>query len=678
MYASNDELWERFAPLLRQVEKPSRYVGQEFGAVEPADKPDADYHAVLIYPDTYEIGQANQAIAILYDALNADARIYCERAYLPWVDMIAAMRERSLPLASLESFTPLAAFDFVGITLPHEMAATNVLEVLDLGGIPLRAEARGQDDPLVFGGGPCAYNPEPYAPFFDAIFVGEGEEVDLEVALLHRDLKAQGATRRQMLHAFAQVRGVYVPSLYEEEVHEVLVPAATAGAEAQLQRYTTVHPACDGVPAVVEKRVIQDFEGTEALVRQVVPYCELVHDRLAIEVLRGCNRGCRFCQAGMMYRPVRERSADSIVAATMEGLACTGYDEVSLTSLSSTDHSTIAEQLRRLNRRFAGTGRSVSIPSQRVDAFGTQLSGLVAGEKKPSLTLAPEAGTQRMRDVINKGVGEEDLFEAIRLAFENGWQRMKLYFMIGLPGETDEDVAGIGDLCRRAYWVAKDAVPDQARARTTVRLSASVALFIPKACTPFQWVGQIGPEQLAHRIEVLKSSFPKKGVDLHWHDSATSYVEAVLARGGRECADLVQEAWRRGARFDAWSDQFCWEAWREAGEAVGIPVQACATRTYAEDAPLPWDHISCGVRKGFLLREWHKAQAGEVTPDCSFGRCSGCGVCTDLLVCNSLEGERVASAAEARRVQLAQGTAPAPDAARIARLRAAREGRAGR
>lgn len=663
MYSVNDALWERFAPLVKRAEKPSRYLGQEFGAVEPDTKPDANYHAVFIYPDTYEIGQANQAIAILYDCLNACPEIYCERAFLPWVDMIAAMREQGLPLASLETFTPLSEFDFVGITLPHEMAASNVLETLDLGGIPLHASERGEGDPIVFGGGPCAYNPEPYAPFFDAFFIGEGEEVDLEAALLHREMRDAHVSRADILRALAQLEGVYVPSLYREVEHAGDGP-----------RYVTVEPIDDGVPAVVRKCVIQDFDALKALPDPIVPYSELVHDRLAVEILRGCNRGCRFCQAGMIYRPVRERGADTVIAATMAGLACTGYDEVSLTSLSSTDHSRITEMLRRLNRRFQGTGRGVSLPSQRVDAFGTELAGLVAGEKKPSLTLAPEAGTQRMRDIINKGVTEEDLMAAIEHAFSNGWQRMKLYFMIGLPGETDDDVAGIGELCRKAYWAAKEAVPKDMRAKTTVKLSASVALFVPKPVTPFQWCGQIPFDDIAHRIEVLKASFPKKGIDLHWHDSATSYVEAALARGGRECAEIIEGAWRRGARFDAWSDQFDWDAWREAGEATGLPILDLATRSYALDAPLPWDHISSGVRKSFLAREWERSQEGVTTPDCSFGRCSACGVCTDLLVYNDICAPRVASDAEARRMELAQNTVPMPTADTIERIRTKRGG----
>ena len=588
-------MWERFAPLVKRVEKPSRYLGQEWGSIDVASKTGADYHAVLMYPDTYEIGQANQAIAILYDALNADGRILCERAYLPWIDMSVAMRELDLPLCSLETYTPLSEFDFIGITLPHELAATNICELLDLGGIPLHASERGEDDPLVFAGGPCAYNPEPFAPFFDAVFIGEGECADLEVALRHREMKASGATREEILRELASFEGVYVPSLYEEQWHDMGAAGGIAGAHfsepaqqtgnpdapfaqgsqnvalseargaeskdltqlpntrggsfdsgltpcAQDDRhvetpahqpngYITVVPADASVPAVVTKRVMGDFEATNALPQPIVPFSELVHDRLAIEILRGCNRGCRFCQAGMIYRPVRERNADSVIEAVAAGLACTGYDEVSLTSLSSTDHSNIANMLRRLNRQFAGTGKNVSLPSQRVDAFGVELARLAAGEKKGGLTLAPEAGTQRMRDKINKGVTEEDLFTAVTSAFEAGWRRLKLYFMIGLPGETDEDVAGIGDLCRRVYWAAKDAVPDDQRGN--VRMTVSVALFVPKPVTPFQWDGQIPLSEIQHRIEVLKASFPKKGIDLHWHDSETSYVEAVLARGGK-------------------------------------------------------------------------------------------------------------------------------------------------
>ncbi len=633
MFEERTDMWEQYAPLLAHAEHPSRYLGQEWGAVTPSEKLEADYHAVMIYPDVYEIGQANQAVAILYDRLNADEHVFCERAYLPWTDLAAAMREAGLPLVSLETYTPLSEFDFVGITLPHELAATNVLETLDLSGIPLHASDRREGDPFVFGGGPCAYNPEPYAPFFDAIFIGEGEEMDLEVALQLRAWRGTGISRKDQLRKLAHIPGVYVPSLYRVYAG----PDAPAGAEFELP-YDVVEPIAEDIPERVERRIITNFDACDALPRQIVPYSELVHDRLSIEILRGCARGCRFCQAGMIYRPVRERTADTIVSAIAMGLACTGYDEVSLTSLSSTDHSTITDQLRRLNKRFHGTGVGVSIPSQRVDAFGVELARLIAGEKKGGLTLAPEAGTQHLRDVINKGVTEENLFNAVTTAFEAGWRRLKLYFMLGLPGETDEDVAGIGDLCRRVYTAAKDSVPDNQRGN--VRMSVSVALFVPKAVTPFQWDGQLDRETLMHRINVLRDNFPRKGVDLHWHDSMTSYIEAVLSRGGRECAELVERAWKHGARFDAWSEQFDFDAWLAAAQETGVDIFQTAMRSYEEEAPLPWDHIDSGVRKSYLRRERAKAHLAQTTPDCTFGPCTGCGVCLDRPVDNELEGAR--------------------------------------
>ncbi len=603
------DLWPKFAPLVGEVEKPSRYLGREWGAVDPSEKLDADYHAAFMYPDSYEIGQANQAIAILYDCLNRDPHIFCERAYLPWVDMIALMRENDLPLCSLESYAPLHEFDLLAITLPHEMCATNVLEALDLARIPLHAAERGEDMPLVCAGGPCTFNPEPFVPFFDAFFIGEGEELDLEVCRLHREMRNAGARRAEILEAIAGIEGMYVPSVWDKSAGQRVV-----------------------------KRIMADFDACEILPRNIIPYMELVHDRLNIEVLRGCARGCRFCQAGMMYRPVRERRPEKIVDACARGLARTGYDEVSLTSLSSTDYSKIMDVLCDLRPLMDGRGIGVSLPSQRVDSFGVELAELVSGERKTGLTLAPEAGTQRLRDIINKGVTEADLMHAVTTAFAAGWRRLKLYFMMGLPLETDDDVRGIGELCERVYEAAKDAVPDNQRGN--VRMSVSVALFIPKPATPFQWAGQITQAEIEHRIQVLKHSFHKRGIDLHWHHAETSYVEAALARGGREAAALIEAAWRAGARFDAWTEQFNWGAWLEGERVSGVSIFGAAQRVFAEDEPLPWSHISTGVSERYLLLEWHRAQRGETTPDCTFHHCTGCGACPTLGAQNVLQGER--------------------------------------
>ena len=421
-------LWPRVEPLLARVERPARYLNHEWGCVV---KDDAPFQFCVIYPDTYELGQANQAVRILVNAVNATEGMGAERAFLPAVDMADLMRDAGVPLFSLESCAPVAEFDAVGITLPHELAATNILETLDLAGIPLHSAERAEDDPIVLAGGPCAYNPEPYAPFFDVILVGEGEEQLPEALSLIRRLRSEAAPRADILRALArEVGGAYVPSLYRWRDE----------AEAQAAG-SWVEPLFDDVPPVVDKRVFEDFAASDAHEPMVVPYTEVVHDRLNIEVLRGCARGCRFCQAGMMYRPVRERSADNIVNAVVRGLAETGYDEVSLTSLSSTDHSQIAEILTRVNDACAGRGVRVSVPSQRLDAFGVEMAELVAGQKKGGLTFAPEAGTQRLRDVINKNVTEDDLFSAIDAAFAAGWRRCKLYFMVGLPTETDEDLS---------------------------------------------------------------------------------------------------------------------------------------------------------------------------------------------------------------------------------------------
>ncbi len=617
-------IWPQVAPLVARAERPSRYINREWGCVY---KPDADFRFCMVYPDTYELGQANQALRILVNAVNARPGMAAERGFLPAPEMCDALREAGLPMFSIESCAPLAAFDVIGITLPHELAATNVLEAIDLAGVPVRALDRSEDDPLVIGGGPCAYNPEPYAPFFDAISIGEGEESLPEGLEVVRDLRKRGASRHDIWRALAALDGWYVPALYRWR---------SAG-EAQAAG-SWIEPVEEGLPTTIVKRLYDGFATSSAWEPCIVPFAEAVHDRLNVEVLRGCARGCRFCQAGMMYRPVRERSADNIVDAVVRGLSETGYDEVSLTSLSTTDHSQIAEILERLNRHFEGAGVRVSIPSQRLDAFGARMADLVAGQKKGGLTFAPEAGTQRLRDVINKNVTEDDLFGAVDAAFAAGWRRCKLYFMIGLPTETDDDIKGIARLVQQVYDHAKAIVPKEQKG--SIQISASVALFVPKAHTPFQWEGQIPPEEALRRVNLLRHSVKYRAITVSWHDPKTSFVEAVMSRSGREAADLVEAAWRRGARFDAWSEYFREDAWREAADALGIDVDAVAQTGYPTDRIMPWEHVSCGADRRWLAREHDRAVSGQTTPDCTFGRCSGCGVCTKLGSDNQLAGER--------------------------------------
>lgn len=623
------DLWPRLEELLGRAERPARYINREWGCVY---QPDAAFRFCMVYPDTYELGQANQAVRILVNVVNAVDGMVAERAFLPAPAFCDTMRAARLPLFSIESCAPVAEFDAVGITLPHELAATNILETLDLAGIPLHAEERAEEDPLVVGGGPCAYNPEPYAPFFDAFSIGEGEEALPEGLTLIRRLRERNASRGDILRALAKEPGWYVPSLYRWKSED---EAEGTG--------SWIDPLETGIPRRIEKRLFHGFAPSAGWEPCIVPFTEVVHDRLNVEILRGCARGCRFCQAGMMYRPVRERSADNVVESVLTGLAETGYDEVSLTSLSSTDHAQIADILMRLNHACDGKGVRISVPSQRLDSFGVDMAELVAGQKKGGLTFAPEAGTQRLRDVINKNVTEDDLFSAVDAAFAAGWKRCKLYFMIGLPTETDEDIRGIARLASRAYDRAKAAVaPEQ---RGNVRVSVSCALFVPKAQTPFQWDGQISPAEALRRVGILRRSVTSRAVDVHWHDPATSSIEAVMSRAGREAAAWVEAAWRRGARFDAWTECFSETAWDEAATETGVDPEALAQTSYPVDRIMPWEHISTGVSTRFLARERKLAERGQTTPDCTFGACSACGACPTLGAENELAATRLVETA---------------------------------
>ncbi len=624
MSLPRENRFDEIAPLLPKVEKPARYLGHEWGSTEPDE--DA-FHVCMVFPDVYEIGVPNLGVAILYRALNRTPGLSCERCYLPWPDMADAMRAAGVPLLSLESASPVASFGMVGVSIAHELAGTNVGEALDLARIPVRACDRAEDEAIVVAGGPGIWNPEPLAPMFDAFLLGEGEEHIVEVAEAVKAGREAGLPRAQIVASLVDVPGTYVPSAYEVR------------RDGEGTRFGYVVPKeGSGAPEVVLRRVADDFRASDPCAGTIVPSLETVQDRLSVEVLRGCARGCRFCQAGITYRPVRERDADDVVAACVEGLARTGYDEVSLMSLSTTDHSQCARILHRLNRCFEDEAVRVSIPSQRLDSFGVEMALEVSGAKRGGLTFAPEAGSQRLRDVINKNVTEEDLERAARNAFENGWQRMKLYFMMGLPTETDDDIRAIPRLAERVLAIGREIVPKGRRGSLSV--SVSVAVFVPKAHTPFQWCGQLPIEEVRRRQALLLETVSDRAVRVSYHDADTSMLEAALSKMGREGFDLIYGAWRRGCRFDAWTDRFRFDGWCDAAGELDIDLAVTATEELPLDARLPWDHASPGVSKGFLKREWRRALQGKTTGDCTRESCTGCGICPTLGVENVLAGER--------------------------------------
>ena len=624
MRARRENLFGLMEPLLPHVEKPSRYLDHEWGAIVDQDGP---FHACLVYADVYEVGQPNLGIAILYGRINEQDGMSCERAYLPWTDMSALMRERDVPLLSLESAAPLGSFDVIGFTLAHELIFTNVLEALDLAGVALRADERDEDDPFVFGGGPSAWNCEPMAPAFDAVLLGDGEDGIVDMCACVRDARADGVSRADVLLRLSRIPGVYVPSLYDVVVDE----SSTRWGYAVPREGT-------GAPDVVLKRCLPDLATTNPTPQRIVPYLGIIQDREAVEILRGCARGCRFCQAGMTYRPVRERPADQVVEAGERGLAESGYDELSLTSLSTTDHSQCEEILNRLNGELAPQGICVSIPSQRLDSFGVEMAGAVAGSRRSGLTFAPEAGSQRLRDVINKNVTEEDLESAARNAFEHGWRKLKLYFMMGLPTETDEDILAIVESAERVLAIGREVVGRGRRSK--VQISLSVAVFVPKCHTPFQWAGQLDPDEVRRRQSLLVHVPRDPDIRISYHDSTTSTVEGAISKMGRSGFDLVSAAWRAGCRFDAWTSEFRYDLWEQAAEEVGVDLADVATESFPLDARLPWDHTSPGVSKGFLKREWRRARDCVTTPDCTRTSCTGCGVCPTLGVENVIAGER--------------------------------------
>lgn len=604
--------------ILRRVEKPGRYIGGEYGEILK-DKEKIAARFAFCFPDTYEIGMSNLGVRILYGSLNSFDDIWCERAYCPWSDMEAELRENHIPLWAHESGDPLCDFDFVGFTLQYEMCYTNVVNMLELGGIPITSAERGEDDPIVVGGGPCTYNPEPICDFFDIFSIGEGEDALPELCRLYINMKKSGSyTRSAFLHEAAKLEGFYVPSLYNVSYKE----------DGRIDAYTPIY---DDIPRRIRKRIMQDMDSAFYPKKVVMPYIETVQDRIMLEVYRGCIRGCRFCQAGMTYRPVREKSVETLNRQAKELYESTGYDEISLSSLSISDYSCIDSLTTELLEWTDDAKVNISLPSLRVNSFTPELMEKISSVRASGITFAPEAGTQRLRDVINKCLTEEDLLRACNVAFDYGKNTVKLYFMDGHPTETDEDVVAIADLAKRVVDAYYENPHTKRNKPPTVTIS--VACFIPKPCTPFQWEPQCSMEEFKRKQELLYERVSHyKHVTYRWHDAKTSRIEAVFARGDRRLAPALLEAHRRGMKFDSWSEFFSYEKWMDVFDACGIDPAFYANRRYDFDETLAWDIIDCGVRKEFLIREAKRAYEGKTTPNCRES-CSGCGA-------NTLGGER--------------------------------------